>query len=358
MAEDIKALIAGDAQRLRQEVVGESNAPEDVPVEAEKVSIDYTTPLHVINSNFLDAYAELEPVQVWCQMGNRDAFPLVGIASMSAKQKQGKSMGIYALAIPFISGKPFGNIVPYQKAKRMIIYDTEMDRTTLQTRMRSVLRVVGKDNPAFSVYPLAGTPKDERLKALAETVEEYNPDIIVIDVLTDFVLDINSPIEAAALMEEIMKIAATRTVICIIHENKGDENLRGHIGSMLSYKAVENYKVKKAHGIFEMSVKESRITNTDDAESFKFAIDTGGNIISNNTLSAEADERQKAELYKVFEEVFGDCETLSHTDIKKKLTGMGNSDGTAKNKITMATNMGIIKKISDEIRAPYVFVPS
>ena len=353
MAEDITELIAGDAQRLRQEIVSETNAP----VEAEKECIDYTTPLHLINSKFLDAYAELEPVQVWCKMGNRDAFPLVGIASMSAKQKQGKSMGIYSLAIPFISGKPFGNIVPYQKAKRMIIFDTEMDRTTLQMRMRSVLRVVGKDNPAFSVYPLAGTPKDERLKALAETVEEYNPDIIVIDVLTDFVLDINSPIEAAALMEEIMKIAATRTVICIIHENKGDENLRGHIGSLLSYKAVENYKVKKAHGIFEMSVKESRITNTDDAESFKFAIDTGGNIISNDTLSAEADERQKAELYKMFEDVFGDSETLSHTTIKNKLIQMGFSDGTAKNKMATAIGVGIIKKTGNDKCAPYVFIP-
>lgn len=356
VANTISKTIEEDAQQMRQ-VTNYTGVPEGTQfVYNNGENVEKHIPLYEKDTRFLNPHMELPPIQVRCKMGGRGTFPLRGIVAISGKQKRGKSMSIYAVAIPLVSGKPFGNIVPQERARRMIVFDTEMDKAILQRRQWSMRRAVGEeycDN--FLVCPLIDVPRNERMKYIIDVVEEHDPDIIVIDVLSDLMLDVNDSREC---LDDVMKLAASRTVFCTMHENKADANIRGHLGSQLSFKSTENYNMDCENGEFTLSIRESRITCTDDAEPLVFRIDANGNITAVESSSAEMREQRQAKLRRLFEEIFGNSEQLCHTDVKERLMEKGHREREARHLMTEAQKLGIIEKLGEKgSKAPYRLTP-
>lgn len=71
---------------------------------------------------------------------------------------------------------------------------------------------------------------------------------MIIDGIRDFVYDINSPSEATKIITMLMQWTDERQIHihAILHQNKGDENTRGHIGTELNNKAETVLLVEKA----------------------------------------------------------------------------------------------------------------
>ena len=71
---------------------------------------------------------------------------------------------------------------------------------------------------------------------------------MIIDGIRDFVYDINSPSESTKIITLLMQWTDERQIHihAILHQNKGDENTRGHIGTELNNKAETVLLVEKA----------------------------------------------------------------------------------------------------------------
>lgn len=319
------------------------------------------TPVWEIDNDFINPNQELPPLQTWCVMGERQAIPKQGIITFSAKQKKGKSTATYALAIPLLSGKVFDTITPTDERPNCImVFDMEMSTTTLCNRIKRQMENIGSNGNKFIVCSLKAKPINERIATISAKIEQYNPDIVVIDQVAKLARDINSPTEANEVVEQLEQWGTNRSVWAIMHQNKSDDdtNMRGHLGSQLSYAAVEAYNVDRKEGIFIVTPTEARETDTDNATPTHFAMSSEGRIIDANDIIAQKQAEEINLLRHEFAMYFGIDSTLTRTEIKGRIMEKDNiSARSAEDKISQARNYGIIRKTSNNQKSPYQFVP-
>ena len=169
----------------------------------------------------------------------------------------------------------------------------EQHRITAQTElppMQFLFRLFGKPCfPRGELVALSGKPKagktfdeyfyafnmrrlswQDRLPLLMLAMEEYKPDLVIVDGIRDFVDDINDGKLSQKVLETLMGMASRQNccIVNVLHQNKGveDKNLRGWIGTELTHKAFEVYECRKdASRVFSFSQRLTRkydITST------------------------------------------------------------------------------------------------
>jgi hypothetical protein len=321
-----------------------------------KDSTNFQIPQNILTDpDRLDPWAELPPLRTWCLIGDRPAIPRAGIVAVAARKKQGKSYFLYALSIALLRGEKFGSVMPLEMPRRVILFDTEMSNEDLQLRTRAVLRSAGKDAP-FYVFPILNVNREKRLSFIAEKINLYAPDIAIIDGVADLIADFNDVKQSTDIMEMLLRLAKDRTLFCVIHLNKLNEELRGHLGTCLGNKATEVYSTKKSGGIFTVTCTDSRFSDTEDAEKFCFAIGRDGEITA-DAVTSMAEAKKRMELQNLFAGIFGDEAELSYTELLSGLKERGaKTDSAAKKKVGEALSFGVVSKINNERGAPYSLV--
>lgn len=317
-------------------------------------------PIWETDPDFLDPYKELPPLQTWCKIADRPALPKEGIITFSAKQKRGKSLSTYALAIPLLSGNAFDTLTPSDRPNLVMVFDMEMSETTLTNRVLNQVRSIGEHGTRFVVCPLKAKSIHDRVKIISAKVEQYHPDIIVIDQAAKLVTNGNDLAESNALTDWLDKMSIRRSVWVVMHENKGaeDNNLKGHLGSFLSYAAVEAYTVDHKDGVFTITYREGRDTDSDNAAPVRFAIGGDGKIIDAAAIFRAAQEREAEGWRNNFALLFGDDKTLRSMELIERINSKeGIEERAAKTKIARAKELGVIRKTSNEPRAPYELTP-
>lgn len=318
-----------------------------------------TEPLYKLDTRFLDPFAPIPPILTWTTMGDRPAFPCKGLITISAKPKQGKSTAVYASLIPIITGCDFGALKPTERRPRLVVvFDTEMDDTTLAGRVKGMLKALGDNAPKFQVLSLVGNPKKDRIRILQEVTAKYRPDIVVIDQIARLVTDFNEQKECTAFGEFLAPYATQRTVITVIHQNKSADNaqMKGHLGSILEELAVENYSVSRKNGVFTLKPINARQTYVDeDTIGFDFAIADDGTIITADAIKAQNEKNEAEKLRKEFGVYFGDNPEIRHNALAQRIARItGKSIDTAKRSIDRAATAGVIEKINRGDRnSPY-----
>lgn len=111
-----------------------------------------------------------------------------------------------------------------------------------------VLSIYGSpkcDNLLFYDLKLHGPTK--RVEIIEILIHEKKPDLIILDGIRDLVFDINEPKEATNTVQKLMQWAEEYNChICsILHQNKGNEHARGHLGSEMINKSESVIKVEK-----------------------------------------------------------------------------------------------------------------
>lgn len=328
--------------------------------------IDPNRPLWEQDERFFNPFAEIPENLTWAYMGDRPALPKEGMILIDAKPKQGKSFCAYALMIPLLTGKDFGSVKPRETPNRVIVFDSEMSRGSLKMRYTAFREAIGDNADRLLIVPMLDKPDSDKWPIVMDMVETYNPDVVVIDHISSFVVNYNDPVEAKQTMNNCNRIKATRTLITIIHQNKSkeDTNARGALGSLLNDGQCESYTATKKHGIFTLTPKSARDSETDNAATFSFAPITDENkTLTGFTTAEEVLKRQreaKAEEWrKDLRLIFGDNVELSRTEIKQRIMErQGLEKTSADNKITEAVNCGALAKTHDSHRAPYKITPS
>jgi hypothetical protein len=220
--------------------------------------------------------------------------------------------------------------------------------------------VLGQKGKLFNVVPLLSAPFGDRCKIIDDVVSKYNPEIVVIDVVTRLLVNFNSEVESVELGNWLAQLAAERTVIIVIHQNKAadDNNMKGHLGSQANELQTESYTVVSEHGLFRVKPVSARTSYVDeDTKGYCFALDTEGKITAASGMLAAHAEEEKQRYAEYFSQIYGADECLKRGEIVKRImTEEGISEREAERKITAAVKAGAISKLIGGKFAPYVII--
>jgi hypothetical protein len=182
-----------------------------------------------------------------------------GLTIISSKAKNGKSQLAYIFAATALGGSLSDLLVAdlSNSQNEVTLVDTEQSNYEAWEGIKKIHHLlidkVAIDKLCF--LALRTLTFDERL----QLVEEYiykNPNIglLIIDGIRDFICDPNSMEEANMIVSRLLKWATELhiAIVVVIHQNKGDNNIRGFLGTELNNKASVHLSVECDEGTFKV----------------------------------------------------------------------------------------------------------
>lgn len=198
------------------------------------------------------------------------------------KAKSGKSFFINIAVSAALSKalifKRYKSKLP--KDQREVLYfDTEQGEYHVQLSLRRICKLTGIKRPAnLHIYHLRKLRTIERLKIIEAVIEDNNKvGFVVIDGIRDLVTCINDELQATKITNKLLKWSEERNIhiVTVLHQNKGDHNARGHLGTELMNKAETVLSVTKTKGREGVSIVKPVVCRNKGPESFAFEIIDG-----------------------------------------------------------------------------------
>ena len=233
------------------------------------------------------------------------------IAAIKAKSKSGKSF-VCSIFASVVLGTPWGDLQPTLKGGRVLYFDTEQNKLNtakLAKRVHALCNFdIHSNSDKFKCYALRQMDMDNRLPFIKKRIEEEKPTLAVIDGIVDLLQDFNDIKQSSDVIQALMQISADNdcSVLFVLHENKSDENMRGHLGSMSAQKCADVFQIeKRKDGTLNVTECECRNLPIPD---FSFAIDSYGIPRPMQTQkqlqAAEKSAVKEAKFRQVFAEIF------------------------------------------------------
>ena len=199
------------------------------------------------------------------------------------KAKSKKTFNVAALtAAALTNGTVLHYRASFPEEKRGILYiDTEQGRPHCQQVLRRILRLAGlpeeQDPDNLVMLTLRKFPPDLRLAIVDHAIGTIpHLGLVIIDGIRDLLYDINSPKEATDIISRFMQWTDDRQIHIhtILHQNKNDENARGHIGTELNNKAETVMQIEVDKEERSISVVEAIHIRDREFEPFAFRINS------------------------------------------------------------------------------------
>ena len=250
MMEDPKTLIM-------EELTREGSAPEisDEIMELDKYRI--TTESNIEDEEFLFT------------MKGQPCFPRKDLTAFTGQAKSGKTVLISILTACCVKEADDRTLIGIRRVReeplKVMWIDTEQSpHSTKDILKNKIVKLVQKDlsdnqqevKPfpeelfyAFNIRPVLVA---NRYDLIANAVEAFHPDIVIIDNLRDLVNDINDGVKSQEIIERLMKMAVEYdcNIVTVLHQNRSADNrgLRGWLGTELMNKVFEMYTCQKLTG--------------------------------------------------------------------------------------------------------------
>jgi hypothetical protein len=208
---------------------------------------------------------------------------LGNISLMIGKAKSKKSFLVGTLVAAMLNGRleEYGLTAELPKHKsKVLIFDTEQGTFHVHRAGRRVLQQAAEANSEnLQVYSLRKYPPAERLEII-EAIIQRTPDVgfVVIDGIRDLTYSINDEECATMLSSKLLKWTEERNIhiMCVLHQNKGDNNARGHLGSELVNKAESVLSVTRDAKNPNISIVEPVFCRDREFEPWAFEINSAG----------------------------------------------------------------------------------
>lgn len=180
-----------------------------------------------------------------------------------------------------LSGKEVLNYTTdFPKGKNRILYiDTEQSQNHCMIVMHRIMKLAelptNEDCDRLYFLALRKFNPKERLAIIDDAISQIEGlGFVVIDGIRDLVYDINSPSEATCVISKLMQWTDEFQIHLhtILHQNKSDENARGHIGTEINNKAETVIQIEKDKDDSNISKVESVHTRSKDFLPFAFCI--------------------------------------------------------------------------------------
>lgn len=186
--------------------------------------------------------------------------------------------------------------------KTCLVFDTEQSNADISQFLKRVykLAAVGlTDN--IETYGLRVLPPAERLFVIERKLYAAdNLGIVVIDGIRDLISDINSAEEATMITSKLLKWTEELNIhiIVVLHQNKADNNARGHLGTEIINKSESVISIEKDDNI---SVVKSEFCRGIDFAPFAFSISDAGlpYVIDDWTPKAKKEGRKRPAPFEI-----------------------------------------------------------
>lgn len=164
--------------------------------------------------------------------------------------------------------------------RNVLYFDTEQGKWHVQTALKRICKIVGVQTPTnLKTYGLRALNPIERTELIEFAI--YNTPglgIVFIDGIKDLITSINDEEQATMIVSKLMKWSEEKNIliVTVLHQNKGDNNARGHIGTELNNKAETVLSVSKSADNEMVSIVSAEMCRNIEPESFAFEIDQHG----------------------------------------------------------------------------------
>lgn len=342
--------------------------------------------MNTLKNTSLKDYSDLEvkptdnippPKIAWKQVID-DKYTILGtlgnLSLLIGKAKSRKSFFVGITVSTLLSaGKHFNQFVgclPHDK-KKVLYFDTEQGKYHVQLALKRICKQIGQSEPQdLKVYYLRSKKPEERLRIIEDIIyKTKNLGFVVIDGIKDLVTSINDEAEATNISSKLLKWTEELDIhiISVLHQNKSDNNARGHIGTELINKSETVLSVTKNEQNVDISIVEAQMCRNKDPEPFAFEINDDGIpvLVENYEIKTET-KRNKFDIldledykkYQILTEVFSKEETISYSElvIQVKIAFKNQydnklGDNRAKELITICKNKNWL--IQEKRKAPY-----
>lgn len=240
------------------------------------------------------------------------------ISLLIAKAKAGKTTVAAWIVAQVIKS---GNVVVWIDTEQGEYYGSRTQSWILQ-----ISELTASENLFY--YDLKIHNPTERVKIIEAILENTLVELLIIDGVRDLVFDINSPEESTNTATTLMKWADNYNihVLTILHQNKGNENARGHLGSEMVNKAETVIKVSQ--NTAQQIIAEPEQTRGKPFEAFALIRDDNGIPALTDTVMVDGSGGKKMVLpvnddikthYEIVEKVFSKEENLKYSDVVENI---------------------------------------
>jgi RecA-family ATPase len=254
--------------------------------------------------------------------------------------------------------------------KNILYFDTEQDKfdvSTLQNRIIAMSEMEPENEQHLEIFNLRKYPPLERFEIIEIAIQRTpNLGLVIIDGVKDLITNINDPIQATEITSALMKWSEEKDchILTVIHENKGSEHARGHIGTELINKAETVISIRKQDENSKRSEVIPTYTRGKDFKPFAFTINEVGIPILDKEYKAitkgaptkfSIEGLKTDQLDRVIKLIFKLEKELSYSDLLPKISFainevLGLKVGTNKLKefITYLREKELIVKIDEK----------
>lgn len=171
------------------------------------------------------------------------------------------------------------------KRPKILYFDTEQSPYHLQDRLESSFNLgnlaKSEITDRMKVFRLRPRTIEERFRIVNHEIEKSNNvNLVVIDGIRDLMYDINSSAESSEVISYLLKWSYENElhIITVIHNNKGDNKIRGHIGSELINKCETHIDIAQHDKNPSISIVTFKNSRNKLPDPFGFKINNYGNI--------------------------------------------------------------------------------
>lgn len=333
---------------------------------------------NTLDSLRIDETEQLEPPKVaWEQERKDGEISILGTLGnfllIIGKAKSRKSFLVAIIISIILTTKSmFGGLkgnLP-TGSKKGIYFDTEQGKYHVQLALRRICRLLGiKVLDNLKVYGLRSKKPSERLKLIEYAI--YNTPglgFVVIDGIKDLVTSINDEAEATMIASKLLKWTEEKNIhiITVLHQNKGDNNARGHLGTELINKAETVLSVTKSEQDNNISVVSPEMCRNIEPEPFAFEIMDGLPRLADNfqirtseSNKLDVHEMGDFKIYQLLTEAFSHGDEFGYAELTdqiqfafKKQFNRSIGKNKIRDIITISKNNKWI--IQEKTRSPYV----
>ncbi len=260
----------------------ESLQKVDTPEQSKKKTLQ-----ELLLSAKVDLEADLVPpeVAIYAINDNEEKVPICTLGNFSliiGKAKSKKTFFTSMLAAAALSEWPVGKLqgsLPPSK-NEVIFFDTEQGAYHVQKVARRIMKLANTQKASkLHVYGLRRFSYKERIELIEAAISIHDRvGLVIIDGSRDCVADINNAEESVLFVGKVMKISEESGIhiICVLHQNKGDSNARGHLGTESVNKAETVLSVTRDQKDKSLSFVDPEYCRDKDPDQIVFEINQEG----------------------------------------------------------------------------------
>lgn len=219
---------------------------------------------------------------------NTNKFSKGNISGWIGRAKSKKTFALTMFGAALASGQSIYGKFNANKPVGVLWIDTEQSPADVQRVVKRVQKMIHSEERLL-MYGLRPLSPKQRIEAIEILLNQHKNEVevLVVDGVRDLLMDINNAVESTEVMTLLMKWSYDYDIhiATVLHQNKGDGNSRGHIGSELENKAETIIRITKDETDNSVSNIEEVYGRGKGFKKFDFSIDDNGlPYVVNNLL--------------------------------------------------------------------------